>query len=32
MADNNREHDEEIADGTFASPPCYMHEIDPTYA
>jgi hypothetical protein len=32
MADNNHEREEEIADGTFASPPCYMHEIDPNYA
>ena len=32
MADNSAERDEETADGTFASPPCYMHEIDPAYA
>ena len=32
MADNNTERDEEMADGAFSSPPCYMHEIDPAYA
>jgi 5,10-methenyltetrahydrofolate synthetase len=32
MAGNNREHEKETADGTFSSPPCYMHEIDPAYA
>jgi hypothetical protein len=32
MADKDAERDEEPADGTFASPPCYMHEIDPAYA
>jgi 5,10-methenyltetrahydrofolate synthetase len=32
MADDKAERDEETADGTFASPPCYMHEIDPAYA
>jgi hypothetical protein len=32
MTDNTREHDTETGDGTFSSPPCYMHEIDPTYA
>jgi 5,10-methenyltetrahydrofolate synthetase len=32
MADNETERAEEMADGTFSSPPCYMHEIDPAYA
>jgi 5,10-methenyltetrahydrofolate synthetase len=32
MATNDAERDEDTADGTFASPPCYMHEIDPAYA
>jgi 5,10-methenyltetrahydrofolate synthetase len=32
MADKSAKLDEETADGTFASPPCYMHEIDPAYA
>ncbi len=32
MATNNADRDEDTADGTFASPPCYMHEIDPAYA
>ena len=32
MADNAAKPDEEVVDGTFASPPCYMHEIDPAYA
>ncbi len=30
MGDVNDGH-EDMADGTFASPPCYLHELDPAY-
>jgi 5,10-methenyltetrahydrofolate synthetase len=32
MADDVVDPEETTADGTFASPPCYLHEIDPAYA
>jgi hypothetical protein len=32
MAAKRGERHEDTADGTFASPCCYMHEIDPGYA
>jgi 5,10-methenyltetrahydrofolate synthetase len=32
MADKRIKGDDDLAEGTFASPPCYMHELDPTYA